>query len=222
MNLITDEYICNTFSVKFNSSCGTGFRPIKTNNYSYIVTANHVIPELQDNGEIYIYSKDGYKPVKVYKTLHNKEHDTSIIVIKEKSSVSFQHNIGSGNMTYSQDIFVLGFPLGINVQVGKIGGREHPIPIPFVKKGVLSTMTSLKCKFWYVGVHINQGFSGGPAIFWDVNDNKSKIFGVVSEFLPDEIDGDEIEANSGIGIVRDISIAKQMIVELQEDIGDKI
>ena len=223
--IVTSEYINNTFQIQYGNGKGTAFRPIHTKKYSYLITATHVISDRNQNllragDEIKIRFNNSWHNIETVKVLHNKNQDSSVFVIGGQYESPFKINLGSNGIFYSQDIFILGFPLGIAPIIDKIGNQIKTIPIPVVKKGVVSSIPTKNDSFYYVDIHINQGFSGGPALFMDIKNNKMKIFGVVSEFKFDKIDGKTFTVNSGIGIIRDISFAHELVLQAQKELQD--
>ena len=225
MNFVTNEYIQTTFQIKYNNNVGTAFKPLKTKKYSYHITAEHVISQARSGDTIAVRTNKGWVNIRAIKVLHNSKQDTSLFVFDGKNSpVAFQNSMDVGGLMYSQDVFILGFPLGIAPIIDKIGEQKQLVPFPLVKKGVVSAIVFKESQQppsnIYVDMHINQGFSGGPALFYDQRVKKMKIFGVVSSFRKDEINGKLIEANSGIGIVRAISFARELIIQAQKELKD--
>lgn len=214
--MITGEFMGNVFQTQFENNLGTSFRALKTKKFSYFITACHLVKNLKDNSQIKLRFSKIWKPLKVKKVIHNCNKDISVFVIDDITSHLFALNLSAGNLTYSQDVFILGFPLGI-APVIKLNGRQSN-PIPLVKKGILSGITDQN--FLYIDVHINQGFSGGPALFLDSKTKKMKIFGIVSAFKKDKIDGKFMLVNSGIGIVQNIAIAQKIIQQAQKELKD--
>ncbi len=222
--MITSKYIQNTFLIKHDNKCGSCFKVIKTKKYSYLITAKHVISKLKDNDIIKIYFNNphGWYDIKAIKILHCDDTDISIFVFDDskKTSVTFQLPMSSNHLICGQDIFILGFPLEIT-QDTRIQDQESSTPLPLIKKGALSGITPVDKKtIFYVDIHINQGFSGGPALFKNQFDNEIKIFGVVSSYICDQIKGKNVLANSGIGLVECISSASKIIEQARKELQD--
>ncbi len=84
--------------------------------------------------------------------------------------------LDSGDMVYSQEAFILGYPYGLSFQVG--GGGQQ---LPLVKRGIVSG--SLRGEddeeIHVLDTIANPGFSGGPMVFFPPGSDQPKFAGVV-------------------------------------------
>jgi hypothetical protein len=101
-----------------------------------------------------------------------------------------QFDIGGKNFYISQECFFLGFPFGLKMD-DKEGKINNGFPLPFVKKGIISSIISDSTKMTQIFLdgHNNPGFSGGPVVitnFGTGNEHKMRIIGIVSAYLNEE------------------------------------
>ena len=97
--------------------------------------------------------------------------------------------VHAGGVTYTQDVFILGFPYGLYLQRNQEEPRSR---IPLVKRGILSGGR------WFGGAQTmlvdciaNPGFSGGPAVFRSFIDQRWHFLGVVQgQFVQKAAEGD--------------------------------
>jgi hypothetical protein len=68
----------------------------------------------------------------------------------------------SDGLVYGQDCYILGYPFDLSSAVG-IQVKGHGLPI--IKKGIISGSSADNDIWtWYIDVHANPGFSGGPLV----------------------------------------------------------
>jgi hypothetical protein len=88
---------------------------------------------------------------------------------------------------YGQDAYFVGFPYGLFTGGKKVNGLY---PIAFIKKGTFSaTVREGIATVIFLDGHNNPGFSGGPIVYRDLNQNGTVFYlaGVISGFLPELI-----------------------------------
>lgn len=129
--------------------------------------------------------------------------------------------LSPGNVYLGQDLYFLGFPYfndGINYPIQEI---MYKFPLPFLKKAILSAMNM---PFIYFDGHNNEGFSGGPIIFWDHTERKHKLLGIVSGYLAHNGEVQNIKTssrqfyaeNSGIGVGMNIGPIVQLLEAIKK------
>ncbi|HZD60078.1 MAG TPA: hypothetical protein VE439_06450, partial [Anaerolineae bacterium] len=91
----------------------------------------------------------------------------------------------SDGIVYGQDVFFLGFPYGMRVELGNL---NRGFPLPFVKKAILSCIhtTENGVQIYYLDGHNNPGFSGGPVVFKEANRQNFKVASVISGYRQEE------------------------------------
>ena len=179
--MITTNVIHRTFHIQVGDSTGTCFT-IDNNNKQYLVTARHVVKDLNGTCGIRIFHENQWKEIQVTVVGHCEgEIDISVLTAPLQLSPTFPLEATSAGMVYGQDVYFLGFPYGMT---GEIGSLNRDFPLPFVKKAIVSCMYSTDdgVQMSFLDGHNNPGFSGGPVVFKEQNRNDYKIASVISGF----------------------------------------
>ena len=88
--------------------------------------------------------------------------DTAVLAPGLQLAPSFPLESTMADLAFGQQVFFLGFPLGMMWGGGEM---NRDFPFPLVKSGVLSAIeVGTPSRIWVDG-HNNPGFSGGPLIF---------------------------------------------------------
>lgn len=209
-NMIPQNILQKVFLIKFENKTGTSFL-VSIEKKDYLVTAKHLFQDsLKSNSPVVveIFQNDKWIKIKSNLLLHeNKSIDIAVLDIHSSDIKELSFDLGGKNYYLSQDCFFLGFPFGLKMKDDL--GNNRGFPIPFVKKGIISSFisdTSGVTQIFLDG-HNNPGFSGGPVVVNNLdNDTKHKmrIIGVVSAYLVDKktiktpIGNFENNENSGI------------------------
>jgi len=124
-----------------------------------------------------------------------------------------------------QDIYFLGFPFGLGSDVGSI---NRQFPLPFIKKGVLSSIVKERsgANVFYLDGNNNPGFSGGPVVFAPSNDRREyQVAAVISGYRLDPqpiYAGDQptqLSARHNTGIVISYDIGHALMTISANPIG---
>ena len=85
-----------------------------------------------------------------------------------------------GNIILGQEVYFLGFPYGLNTNMGEL---NRNFPVPFIKKAILSAVYG-KLDLLFLDGHNNPGFSGGPVVFSQgrAPANAFSVAGVISGY----------------------------------------
>jgi S1-C subfamily serine protease len=179
--LITTNIIQRTFHIQVGDSTGTCFT-VDVNGNQYLVTAKHVVKDLNGTCNIRIFHENQWKDIQVIVVGHCKgDIDISVLTAQLQLSPAFPLEPTSEGMIYGQDVYFLGFPYGMT---GEVGALNRDFPLPFVKKAVISCMytTDNGTKMFFLDGQNNPGFSGGPVVFKEQNKNDYKVTSVISGF----------------------------------------
>lgn len=178
-NGIVDSNLMKTvFLIKSKNGIGTAFTIYK-DNQEYIVTAKHIT---KNSDDIYIFCNNTW--INLGKNIR-ESLIADIAVIK--APIRLVNDItplelNNDGIIYSQDVYFLGFPYGMFNDAGDIlGGR----PLAFIKKGILSAIHSKRegmGTIFFIDGHNNKGFSGGPVVFKNIDNNKWSICSVISGY----------------------------------------
>lgn len=194
---------------------GTCFS-IDVDNKLYFVTAKHIIENLVNEDQVELFHNNERRKFDAIITGHSWVADVSVFMINAHIP---RHPLpcSIAEMIYWQDLYFLGFPLGLKFEVGAMNAN---FPVPLAKKGILSAMLfDQPGKPFLIDGHNNRGFSGGPVVFKPANKNDFYVAGVIHGYLPEEEtflaeDGStttKIKTNTGIMIAYAINNALDLI-----------
>ena len=178
--MITSNVIYRVFHVRFGSASGTAFA-IDRNNRQYLITARHVVQEVTSGNHISIFHDRIWKTIQVTVVgVGSGQSDVAVLACPIRLAPAYPLEATSAGLAYGQHVYFLGYPFGWD------GGGENinrDFPMPFVKAGIMSSISPDKPKLIYIDAHGNKGFSGGPVVFKtsDRTDTEFKVAGVVSQ-----------------------------------------
>lgn len=219
--MITTNILCRVFYISVGSKSGTSFA-IEHSGKQYLVTARHIFQNLCRKMDISIFHDGKWRGLST--TLVGAKDDADIAVLSppEQLAPAFPAEPSMGGIGLSQQVFFLGFPLGLT---GRNEELNRKFPLPLVKAGIISGSDSTPpSKFWIDG-HNNPGFSGGPVVFIPYEQQTSrnvecKIAGVISAYRlsPQEVRDNStgqkigyVDENSGIILAYSIDHAVDLI-----------
>jgi S1-C subfamily serine protease len=174
--------IRRTLYIKAGGSVGTGFA-IQYKGKQYLVTARHVVASLARKDAVFqIYRTGDWRNVTA-NILSPKNEEVDIAVLELKDKVASDEDASFGELSAAGinlggEVYFLGYPHGLH----SLFGSEY---VPFIKKGVLSAIddSDETAIVMYVDGFNNEGFSGGPVVFFDPRKSTWHLAGVVQGFL---------------------------------------
>jgi len=195
--LVTSNVLRRVFLIKYGDKFGSGFT-IDVDNRQYLISAKHFLKEMKESDHIEIFHNSQWEKLEVKRIdLRNPNIDILVLAPGAQLSPSLELQPSIGNMVVSQNVFFLGFPFGMRDEAKEL---NNYFPLPFVKKGIISAMAfdNKEEKILFVDGHNNIGFSGGPIVFFDLQDKKLKVAAVVSAYInePADIVGEKEKANA--------------------------
>lgn len=214
------EILQRTVMIRTATEQGTGFL-IDYKGKLYMVTARHVLAgQPADKATIQVRRNGEWLSLPPSKILYPKSDEVDIAVLKTDGAVSKPFGIvpaaGTGGATMGQQVWFLGYPFLEGLSSHWKNGEA-----PFIKRGTMSAIvaTNPDAVLLYIDGFNNEGFSGGPIVFWDFSDHVYKILGVVKGYKPEAakviINGQAINTNvlvdSGILVGYGIGYAIQAI-----------
>jgi S1-C subfamily serine protease len=212
--VITTNILQRVFFLKYKDSTGTAFT-VDVDGKQYLITAKHVVDGIMQNDLIEIFYNNRWKKIKVKPIkCGNDQADIIVLIIPFSLSPPFEIIANSEGMFLSQDMYFLGYPYQ---QIFEDNGVNRNFPLPFVKKGILSATThdNEGNLIIYLDGHNNPGFSGGPIVFQNIEEDKLHIAGVISayrtQYDPVIVNGTKtglaVMSNAGIVLGYDIKPA---------------
>ncbi len=183
--MITANVLQRVFRIKFGNISGTCFI-IDVDNKQYFVTAKHVVHDLKSKDVVEIFQENIWKKLEVVLVGHHQKADITVFAIN-LCIPSHPMEATTAGLTLGQDVFFLGFPLGLMSESGEL---NRNFPFPLVKKGCVSSMALLakgspEAPYFFVDGHNNRGFSGGPVVFQKRPGGEFFVFGVINSYMND-------------------------------------
>ncbi|MDR1367519.1 MAG: serine protease [Candidatus Accumulibacter sp.] len=210
--LALNKVFQRTFRMQFDGQTATCFT-VDMYRKQYIVTARHVLPDFGTSAVIEVQHEGEWKHLDC-KVLARGPGDVDICVLAPPHAISSSVEINptTRGIVLGQDVYFLGFPYGLQSEVGEL---NDGFPFPLVKKACVS-MLSLKGRdaryFLLDGVN-NPGFSGGPVVFSPSGNSEAACIAAVIagyRFVWDKVYLDDRETNltvpSNTGIIMAYSI----------------
>jgi hypothetical protein len=160
---------------------GTAFT-MDVDGIEYLVTAKHLLDASARKFELEIFHDKKWLRDSVTVVGHGVgEIDISVLRTNSRlTPPGFDVTLSMGDLALGQDVYFLGFPYKMWGDVGSFMGG---LPLPFAKKGALSSLSFETPQVLYVDAINNEGFSGGPLFFYPIGKpNELRIAGIVSKF----------------------------------------
>ncbi|MBF0571698.1 MAG: trypsin-like peptidase domain-containing protein [Candidatus Omnitrophica bacterium] len=220
LQLVPASILQRVFLIKYGTSIGSSFT-LDIDGKQYLITAKHVLNGIKKEDKIEIFHKEKWETLNV-KVLFCENPATDIVVMAIPVQLSRTDEVEATSkaMFVSQDVFFLGFPFEMWTYFGEL---NNYFPLPFIKKGILSATDPRNNQggIFYVDGNNNPGFSGGPIVFYDLNDHKIKICGVIHGYInqANEIPQTALYAKGNSGILVGFMIDSAIEVIKKNPIG---
>ena len=219
--MITKNLLQSVFFIKVGESMGTAFT-VERAKKQYLITARHVLKHVIGITKIQIFHEEQWKTLDVKLVGATKDElDIAVLALEFQLAPTHSLELTSGGIAVGQQVYFLGFPLGI---MGDSGMLNRQYPFPLIKSGILSAYNFETERMLWVDGHNNPGFSGGPVVFVPGGDRaidgkQFKVVGVISGYQGSQNpvydkSGQEIgftSENSGIIIACEINYAVELI-----------
>lgn len=218
---ITNNILQRTFRIRYGTSRGTCFTA-DVDGKRYLVTARHVVGQLQGSSSVEIMHDGIWKSVLVDLVEHGVDDiDVSVLAPQQLFGAHNPLTI-SVEMILSETVYFLGFPYDLSLSSGNL---NQDFPLPLVKKAIISGCYMDEGLILLDG-HNNPGFSGGPV----VREMKtSQVIGIVSgyRFEPQHVadsDGNRgpYTYHQNTGIVNVVSSNKINEIIMRNPVGISI
>lgn len=210
------EILNRVLKIKTSNGVGTAFTLIR-NNRQYLITAKHVVEGIASGALIEIYMNSGPKPCTVDVVgISNSKGDVAVLSPRILITPNQEVICGAEGIVLGQDLYFLGFPFEENSHIKGLS----IIPLPFIKKAILSAAQNIDSQeiFWLDGIN-NPGFSGGPVVFRELESGCLKIAAIISGYrtnpLPLTVNGVatpySVAENTGLILSYSIDMAFRLI-----------
>lgn len=134
---VTVNVLNRVLFIKYNKKAGTGFT-IEVDNKQYIITAKHIVEGIKQNDSIFVFHDCQWRKIEVRNIkFKNPEIDAIILIPPFQITPITNVEFTIDDLSLGQDVYFLGFPFGLKTEVGNLNNN---FPIPFVKKGICSSI----------------------------------------------------------------------------------
>lgn len=218
--MITSNVVHRIFHIRWGTAEATCFA-VDHGGKQYIVTARHVIDKFPGHGSIQIYHQKQWKDLAASLVgIGGGPADIAVLALDHQIAPSLPLPLTEAGSVYGQDVYFLGFPLGLRSDIGDLNGQ---FPLPLVRKGVLSSMGHQEAgiSLLLLDGHNLPGLSGGPVVFAVPGQpvNELRVAGVISgyrfEWDPVYLGGQQtslaVRYNTGIVVATGISAVTLLI-----------
>lgn len=177
--LISSDMLRRTFFIRTGSSSGTGFT-LDIESGHFLITAIHVLKDGENTKSIEVFHEQQWKSLPV-ESVPVPDKDCDAIALKLPMRISPELSVAhSYEMIVSQEVFFLGFPLGLFTDASV---HNYGFPLPFVKKATLSGLGgTLDRPIMFLDGINNPGFSGGPVVSLFRGVQNPVIIGIISAY----------------------------------------
>ena len=213
---VTANILQRTFRIRYKGKAGTCFT-IDVQGRRYLITAKHVVDTIRADSVVDIFHNRRWKRLRVRLVGHGAEDiDVTALAAQVLFGASHPLRVTTKGLTLAEDIYFLGFPHGLSMEVKT--ELNAGFPLPLVKKAVVSAL-GLEDGPMLLDGHNNIGFSGGPVARRGTNKEQT-VIGVVSGYqsykqkVRDKYDNETpytYDTNTGIIIAHDIRHALALI-----------
>jgi len=180
--MVPTNILQRTFRMKYGESIGTCFT-IDLDNRQYIITARHVVEGIQTSDRISLQRHGQWRELSV-RLVGTGSEDIDIAVMAPPQQISPTHPLipTTQDLFLSQDVYFLGFPYGLQIDVGPELNSSYPLPL--VKKGIVSSFEQRDgfYSLMLIDGHNNPGFSGGPVYYSPIGTRESRVGGIISGY----------------------------------------
>ena len=225
--MITSNVIHRTFQLKCGEDLGSCFT-IDVDDKQYLCTAKHCLRNFCGKS-IELFHEEKWKTLDVDFVGYGSK-DSDICVLSAKIQLSPTHPLPPtmAGLVIGQDAYFLGFPYGIQIEVGKV---NRLFPFPLVKRATISAIRFQEQKIILLDGHNNPGFSGGPVVFLKPGSAKNElnVAGIISSYrfepspVLDENDKEtSLKVRTNTGIIHSYAINHALDAIKENPIGAEI
>jgi S1-C subfamily serine protease len=180
--MIPRHIIQRVMKIKHGDGVGTAFT-LEVDAQQYLITAKHVVKNLKPSDTVEVLRDGQWQNVAV-SPIWCLPEEVDIAVLRPSSQLApWSPTQGTEDeLIYGQDVFFLGFPLGLMVESGQL---NYGLPFPLVKKGCVSAMVTEPsgARYQLIDGHNLPGFSGGPIVYRLNGIGDFRICGVVAGYV---------------------------------------
>lgn len=176
------EHMQRVFQVRSGNQSGTALA-LDVDGKQYLASALHVVENATGTASLDIYYQGAWTQFAVNIVGINFEFDIAVFALQERIVAhGLNIDISAAGCVAGQEVFILGYPLGI---------RGHPVgpgfPIPVIKRGIAALFHPGPPLSLYISASANPGFSGGPVYFAHHETGRTTLTAIVIHELGYEV-----------------------------------
>src|SRR2546421_1932684 len=126
------EHLHRVFQVRSGASLGTAFA-LDVDGRQYLISALHVVEHSTSTAAVDIYYLNAWKSFSINIVGIDFANDIAVFALDQKVVAGLPIDVSSAGCVVGQEVFILGYPLGIRGQTYAPG-----FPIPLVKRGIVA------------------------------------------------------------------------------------
>ena len=194
--MITSNVIERTFRINCKGRIGTCFA-ITVNNEKYLITARHIVKEIEEVDIVSIYHNNEWVRIPVHLIKHASPLiDISVLTADLDFSSNAPLPASREGFAYGQDVYFLGFPNVVDIdQASSLGMKmNRDFPMPIVKQAIYSGIGD--DNHFFIDGYGNRGFSGGPVVFRPRDSKDYQVAGVIINYKPEIIPVYELQSEN--------------------------
>lgn len=193
---------------------GTAFL-IDVDEQQYLATARHLLNDDREE-EInlrHAYMNDGETTTDVMQRVGALDAPADVALLKPSIRLLevMEAEAASNGLMFTQDVFILGFPHGLALQLDKSQPGRN---LPLAKRGILAgSQHTPQGHMFFVDAIANPGFSGGPMVFHRGGHQNGPLClgGIVKGSFSQSVEGSEERTAAGLTAVTDIAEALALL-----------
>ena len=135
---VTANILQRTFHIRYKGNAGTCFT-IDVQGRRYLITAKHVVDTMRADSVVEIARNRGWAPLRVRLVGHCAgDIDVTALAPQTLFGASHPLRLTTAGLSLAEDIYFLGFPYGLSMEVKT--ELNAGFPLPLVKKAVVSAL----------------------------------------------------------------------------------
>lgn len=189
------EHLQRTFQVRSGDKTGTAFT-LEQDDRQYLVSALHVVERAVETASLDIWYQNAWHTMAVVVVGMSMEQDIVVLAAPRLLGHVMNIEIDYKGCVAGQEVFILGYPLGIR------GPSVDPgFPLPIIKRGIVAYFQFGDPGALYISASANPGFSGGPVFFPSRERRRALLAAILISELAYEVPVRDETAGKQIGVV---------------------
>jgi hypothetical protein len=181
--MIDTAALARILMLRYGEGTGTCYLA-DVENRQYLLTASHVVPEIEDGHQIALRINHDWFETEVRVVEHLIDgSDITVLALPMVIARGDNHEVTAGHLPLSGEVYFAGYPFARNIVIPPenqeaLNWRRD---FPFVKRGIVSALNFQGgLRTIYIDAQANPGFSGSPIFFRIIGEQRLRCCGVLS------------------------------------------